>query len=97
MHITAALALACAGDGSGRPGDEQCDARGGGYVELEFRITAAGAVEDPRVLRSCPEGEFDAAALKAAAGWRYAATGRARTERVRLSFEPAPDKDRDVR
>jgi protein TonB len=44
-----------------------------GWVKIEFTITEAGAVADPRVIESKPRGVFDRAALKAIRGWRFKA------------------------
>jgi protein TonB len=42
-----------------------------GYVDLEFTIGPAGAVENPRVIGASPTGVFDDAALRAVRRWRY--------------------------
>jgi protein TonB len=42
-----------------------------GWVLVEFTITAAGTVRDPRVIDASPKGYFEEAALKAIARWRY--------------------------
>jgi TonB family protein len=91
------LLIACAGTG-GRPDYtppggceltiEECRHLGcDGWIELEFDVTPAGAVENPVVLAACPPGYFEEAALKAVAGWEYPPSqGKPRT-RVRLDFE----------
>ena len=93
----AALLGACAGP-SGPPDYtppeaceltiEECRELGcDGWIELEYVVTPAGAVENAVVLASCPPGYFDEAALKAVANWEYPASdGKPRT-RVRLDFE----------
>lgn len=42
-----------------------------GYVVLEYRVTAAGTVAEPRVVESSPPGVFDGVALAAIRSWRY--------------------------
>lgn len=42
-----------------------------GRVELSLLISAAGAVQDPRVLSASPAGVFEEAALSAVRGWRF--------------------------
>lgn len=42
-----------------------------GWVQVQFTITATGAVKDARVVDAEPEGVFDEAALGAIARWRY--------------------------
>jgi periplasmic protein TonB len=42
-----------------------------GWVQIQFSVTAAGTVRDPRVVAAEPPGEFEDAALKAIARWRY--------------------------
>jgi len=42
-----------------------------GWVLVEFTITAAGTVRDPRVIDASPKGYFEDAALKAISRWRY--------------------------
>ncbi len=42
-----------------------------GWVQIQFTVTATGAVRDPVVVAAEPKGEFDEAALKAIARWRY--------------------------
>jgi protein TonB len=42
-----------------------------GFVEVEFTITPAGTVANPRVVNAEPKNIFDDAALKAIARWRY--------------------------
>ena len=43
-----------------------------GWVDLELRVDATGAVLDVSVVASDPEGVFDAAAVDAAKDWRFA-------------------------
>lgn len=42
-----------------------------GYVLLRFTVTETGAVADPEVLRSEPEGVFERAARRAVLRWKY--------------------------
>tara|TARA_R100001377_G_scaffold30162_1_gene16488 strand:+ start:1051 stop:1704 length:654 start_codon:yes stop_codon:yes gene_type:complete len=42
-----------------------------GWVELVFTVTAEGAVVNPEVTASYPEGEFERAAIAAAKRWRF--------------------------
>jgi protein TonB len=42
-----------------------------GYVDVEFTISPAGTVQDPRVLEAQPAYVFDRAALAAIRRWRY--------------------------
>jgi protein TonB len=42
-----------------------------GWVQIQFNVTAAGTVRDPVVVASEPPGEFEDAAVKAIARWRY--------------------------
>ena len=42
-----------------------------GWVEIEFTITAEGAVADPVVVESEPAESFDFAAIRAVSQWRY--------------------------
>ena len=42
-----------------------------GWVQVQFTITATGAVKDAFVVDASPRSVFDAAALKAIARWRY--------------------------
>jgi len=64
-----------------------------GWVEIEFTITAAGTVKNPRVINYHPSTVFNRAALRAIRKWKYnpkVVEGTA-VERpgvkVRLSFE----------
>jgi protein TonB len=66
-----------------------------GYVDVEFTISPAGTVQDPRVIGSQPALVFDNAALTAIRRWRYnpkmesgVAVARAGVQ-VRLRFELA--------
>lgn len=42
-----------------------------GWVRVQFTVTEIGTVRDAVVIASEPRSVFDAAALKAVAGWRY--------------------------
>ena len=42
-----------------------------GWVQIQFAITDSGTVRDPVVVAAEPAGEFEDAALKAIARWRY--------------------------
>ena len=42
-----------------------------GWVVVQFTITPAGTVKDPKVVDADPKGLFEEAALKAIARWRY--------------------------
>lgn len=42
-----------------------------GFVQLKFNINEAGQTEDIQVIKSIPEGVFDAYALKAVSQWVY--------------------------
>jgi protein TonB len=42
-----------------------------GYVVVQFTITPAGTIKDPRVVEAQPEGIFDSAAIKAVSKWKY--------------------------
>ena len=42
-----------------------------GWVQVQFTITAAGTVKDPKVVDADPKNIFDDAALRAIARWRY--------------------------
>jgi TonB family protein len=60
-----------------------------GWVIVSGVLDERGWVTDPAVLASEPEGLFDAAALKAFDGWRYAAPADPKTRhevRAVLSF-----------
>jgi len=60
-----------------------------GFVEVEFTVSPAGAVENPRVARSQPQNVFDAAALSAVSRRRYPADPQraplAITERIEFA------------
>jgi protein TonB len=45
--------------------------RGDGWVLVQFDVSAAGAVVDPRVVDASPRGMFDKNALRAIERWRY--------------------------
>lgn len=42
-----------------------------GWVVVQFTITAAGTVKDPKVIDADPKGYFEDAAVKAVSRWRY--------------------------
>lgn len=42
-----------------------------GWVQVQFTITATGAVKDAKVIAAEPPGLFDEAALRSIARWRY--------------------------
>jgi protein TonB len=42
-----------------------------GWVQVEFTITPAGTVKDPKVVDADPKGLFEKAALEAIARWKY--------------------------
>jgi protein TonB len=42
-----------------------------GYVVVQFSITPAGTIKDPKVVEAKPEGMFDQAAIKAVSRWKY--------------------------
>jgi protein TonB len=42
-----------------------------GYVVVQFTITPAGTIKDPKVVEGQPEGMFDSAAIKAVSKWKY--------------------------
>ena len=42
-----------------------------GYVVVQFTITPAGTIKDPKVVEAQPEGIFDSAAIKAVSKWKY--------------------------
>lgn len=42
-----------------------------GYVIVQFTITPAGTIKDPKVVEAQPEGIFDSAAIKAVSKWKY--------------------------
>jgi len=64
-----------------------------GFVVVQFTITPAGTVKDPRVIQSEPNGVFDASALAAVSRWKYnpkleAGTAVARPGvKVKLAFQ----------
>jgi protein TonB len=62
-----------------------------GFVDVEFTVTAAGTVENPRIARSEPSTLFDAAALSAVARRRYAADAQRAPQTIveRIEFAPA--------
>ena len=102
MICTLALSLACASPPDEAPPSSPADgpacvvhsgscdpATCAGWVELEFDVSKDGAVLDPRVVRSCPAGLFDASALEEAAGWSYGPRlNTRRGVRVRLDYRP---------
>jgi periplasmic protein TonB len=42
-----------------------------GYVVVQFTITPAGTIKDPKVVEAQPSGIFDQAAIKAVSKWKY--------------------------
>ena len=42
-----------------------------GFVVVQFTITPAGTIRDPKVVDAEPKGIFDAAAIKAVSKWKY--------------------------
>jgi periplasmic protein TonB len=42
-----------------------------GWVQIEFTITPAGTVKDPKVVDAEPKGLFERAALEAISRWKY--------------------------
>ncbi len=64
-----------------------------GWVQVEFTITAAGTVANPRVVDADPKGLFDRAAITAIGRWKYnpkVVDGRAQERRgvmVVLTFK----------
>jgi len=65
----------------------------GGYVVVQFTITAAGTVIDPIIVESKPSQIFDRAVLQAVKKWRYnprieGGQAVARTSQVLLRFDP---------
>jgi periplasmic protein TonB len=42
-----------------------------GWVQIEFTITPAGTVKDPKVIDAEPKGLFERAALEAISRWKY--------------------------
>jgi protein TonB len=66
----------------------------GGYVDLQFTITATGTIRDAKVLASQPSFVFDRAALRAVRKWRYnpkveeGVPVARQGVKVRLRFEP---------
>ena len=62
-----------------------------GFVELEFTVTPAGDVENPRVVTAQPANVFDQAALAAVRRWRYPADAErpAQTITDRIDFNAA--------
>ncbi len=61
-----------------------------GYVDLQFWVTAAGTVEDVRVIGAEPAHTFERAAVRAVRKWRYAPVEEASQSealRIRLEFE----------
>lgn len=62
-----------------------------GHVEIEFTVTPAGTVENPRVVVAEPSGIFDTAAIAAVARRRYPEdqTRAAQVIKERIDFAPA--------
>lgn len=75
------------------PPEYPMNARGDGFVLVQFDISPAGTVENARAIDSAPRGMFEKSALNAIVRWRYrpaVVEGRAverRGIRVRLRFE----------
>lgn len=63
-----------------------------GVVELEFTVTPAGTVENPRVVSAEPRNVFDAAALAAVARRRYAADAEREPQTLTERIEFAPPR-----
>jgi TonB family protein len=63
-----------------------------GAVEVEFTVTPAGTVENPRVVSAEPRNVFDAAALAAVARRRYAADAERATQTLTERIEFAPPR-----
>lgn len=61
-----------------------------GYAEVEFTVTPAGTVENPRVVTAEPRNVFDAAALAAVGRRRYAADAEREPQvlKERIDFAP---------
>lgn len=62
-----------------------------GYAEVEFTVTAAGTVENPRVVAAEPRNVFDQAALAAVSRRRYPedAAREPQVQKERIEFQPA--------
>jgi protein TonB len=63
-----------------------------GRVEVEFTVTPAGTVENPRVVSAEPRGVFDAAALAAVARRRYPADAARAPQTLTERIEFAPPR-----
>jgi TonB family protein len=63
-----------------------------GAVEVEFTVTPAGMVENPRVVSAEPRNVFDAAALAAVARRRYAADAEREPQTLTDRIEFAPPR-----
>jgi TonB family protein len=61
-----------------------------GYAEVEFTVTPAGTVENPRVVAAEPRNVFDAAAVAAVGRRRYAADAEREPQVIkeRIDFTP---------
>jgi protein TonB len=60
-----------------------------GWVELEARVSPAGAPESPRVAGAEPPGFFEEAALRAFRRWRYCPKAhRGKAIRALMRFSP---------
>lgn len=58
-----------------------------GWVQLAYDVTQAGAVENTRVLASCPSGRYEAIALGVVERWRYPASeSGAQDIRIQIDF-----------
>jgi TonB family protein len=63
-----------------------------GFVEVEFTVTPAGTVENPRVVSAEPRNVFDAAALAAVARRRYPADPERAPQTLTERIEFAPPR-----
>jgi TonB family protein len=63
-----------------------------GFVELEFTVTPAGTVENPRVISAEPRTVFDSAALAAVERRRYPADAERAPQTVTERIEFAPPR-----
>jgi len=75
---------------SGVPAYPAAAGSASGFVEIEFTVGPAGAVENPHVVRAEPRNVFDAAALSAVARRRYAADPQRAPQTLTERFEFAP-------
>jgi TonB family protein len=63
-----------------------------GYAEVEFTVTPAGTVENPRVVTAEPRSVFDAAAVAAVARRRYAADAAREPQVIKERIDFAPPR-----